>query len=110
MSEGKKNDQGKPDHSLNPKSALDEMAKAFGYGANKYGRYNYKKGIAYSRLTGAASRHLTAFNEGEDIDAESGNHHLGHALASIAMLLEMIKEHPELDDRYKKDKKDDSKV
>lgn len=85
--EGKKNDQAKPDLSLLPREFLDEVAKAFMHGEKKYGRYNYLGGLEWHRLVGAALRHITAFNEGEDIDAESGNHHLGHAGASIAMLM-----------------------
>ena len=38
---------------------------------------------------------------GEDIDADSGNNHLYHALASIAMLVFTHSRRPELDDRYK---------
>lgn len=99
---GTKDDKGKPDLSLNPKAATWGMARALTYGANKYGRYNFKKGIEYTRLSAACMRHLTAFLEGEDIDSESGNHHVHHALASLAMLADMIENRPEMDDRYKK--------
>jgi hypothetical protein len=88
--EGVKYDMGKPDLSLCPKVALEEMAKAFMIGEKKYGRYNYLKGMEVHRLVAAAMRHLTAFNEGEDYDPEYGTtKHLGHALASIAMILDM---------------------
>lgn len=100
MSGGKKFDQGKPDPSLIPIEAVMGTAKALSYGANKYGKHNYKEGITFSRLTAAAMRHLLAFNNGEDIDGESGNQHLHHALASLAMLSYMVENKPDMDDRY----------
>lgn len=98
---GKKDDSGKPQVSLVPSEAITGMAKAFGYGAAKYNRHNYRKGIAYSRLLDACFRHLLSFNDGVDTDEESGNEHLDHALASLAMLKYMTVHHKELDDRYK---------
>ena len=102
---GVKNDSAKPDLSLLPKAATWGMANALTYGATKYGRDNYKGGIEYSRLVAACMRHLTAFMEGEDIDKESGNPHLDHALASLGMLAYMVEQRPDLDNRYKDAKK-----
>lgn len=85
--EGKKYDLGKPDLSLLPKEFLEATAQAFMHGEKKYGRYNYLNGMEWHRLVAAALRHITAFNEGEDFDAESGYSHLGHASACLAMLL-----------------------
>lgn len=101
MSEGKKNDQEKPDLSLIPTDALWEMAKAFTYGANKYGRYNFREGIEISRLIAASMRHITQFNEGEDYDDETKSLHLGNAMAGLAMAIYMYKHKPEMDNRYK---------
>jgi hypothetical protein len=98
---GIKQDFGKPKISLIPSEAIIEMAKAFTYGASKYSEHNFKLGIKYSRLLDAAMRHLLAFNSGEDIDFESKNNHLGHALASIAMLTYMTYNKKDMDDRYK---------
>ena len=48
-------------------------------------------------------RHLDAYREGEDMDPEStvGSTHLGHALASIAMILECERLGTLTDTRYK---------
>lgn len=100
MSKGKKFDGGKPRISLIPREALWGMAQAFTYGANKYGKFNYREGIEFTRLADAAYRHLSAFMDGEDIDIESKNNHLSHCLASIAMLIDMHANNPEMDDRY----------
>lgn len=101
MSDAKKLDTGKPDLSLNPKVALEQMAFAFQYGEKKYGRYNYTAGFESHRLIGAAMRHLTQWQDGEDQDPESGASHLGHALASIAMLLHTIELGTNRDTRLK---------
>lgn len=95
-------DQGKPQMSLIPPRALEEVAKALTYGASKYSPYNYLQGIGFDqrRLLDAALRHIYAHLRREDID-ESGNSHLSHAIASLLMLLEAIKVGKIVDDRYK---------
>jgi len=98
---GTKNDNGKPSVTLIPHEAIMGMAKALSYGANKYGRHNFRAGIEYSRLADACMRHLLAYMDGEDIDIESGNNHVFHALASLAMLAYMDANRPDMDDRYK---------
>lgn len=98
---GKKFDQGKPDPTLISKDALWGIAQAFSYGAKKYGRHNYKQGIEMSRLLAAAMRHISQYNEGEDVDEESGNNHLFHAGAAICMAIYMHYNKPEMDNRYK---------
>lgn len=94
-----KHDQGKPQLSLNPIEALEMMARAFEYGANKYSRNNFKKGHEWTRCIDAALRHIMAFAHGEDLDPDSQNNHISHALASLAMLSYHMKHYPELDDR-----------
>lgn len=81
-----KHDQGKPDLSIIPKEALDQLAYAFMYGEKKYGRHNYRNGMDWHRVISAALRHITAFNDGEDLDAESGLSHIAHGLACLSML------------------------
>ena len=88
---GTKHDSGKPDLSLIPLSALVEEAKGFQLGEAKYGRYNFTKGLESHRLVAAALRHILAWQEGEDLDPESGASHLGHARCCLAMLLETQK-------------------
>lgn len=99
---GLKFDQNKPKVSLIPEEAILGMAKAFTYGAEKYQAHNFRKGILYSRLLDATYRHLLAFSTGEDVDTESLNEHIDHAMASLAMLKFMTKNVPEMDDRFKR--------
>jgi hypothetical protein len=97
--DAKKNDSGKPQLSLIPREALDQMARGFEHGAAKYGRNNFKKGHKWSRCLDAAMRHITAFAHGEDLDPDSGNNHIAHALCSLAMLAYHLEHHQDLDDR-----------
>lgn len=81
--------------------AMNQTAAVLKFGAQKYAEHNWRNGFTWSRPLAAAMRHLTAFNDGEDTDPESGLSHLAHAACCIMFLLEFEKTHPELDDRYK---------
>ena len=84
--------------------ALNQTAAVLKFGAQKYAEHNWRKGFAWSRPLSAAMRHITAFNNGEDKDPESGLSHLAHAACCIMFLLEFEKTHSELDDRWKPSK------
>ncbi len=73
-------------------SALEVLTLAMEHGADKpeYGRNNWKKGMAWSRLIDAGMRHGVAVLRAEEEDRDSGNHHLGNMLANIHMLLGMM--------------------
>lgn len=101
MSEGKKYDTGKPQLSLIPRVALEDEAIVFGFGAEKYGRDNYKLGMEWTRVIDAALRHIVAFSEGEDLDPESGQPHLAHARCCMAMLLFYMHNNKGTDNRFK---------
>lgn len=74
---------------LVPPSAVAALAEAFADGAKKYGPYNWReKTISSSVYYGAALRHLAAWWDGENIAEDSGVHHLYHALACIAMVVD----------------------
>lgn len=98
---GKKFDSGKPRMELLSTKALRKTARVMSHGASKYGDQNWREGIEWSRLIGAALRHLTAFNDGEDLDPETGESHIAHLACCTMFLLEYIETHPEYDDRYK---------
>jgi hypothetical protein len=84
---GSKNDGEKIDLSLVPKPAMEAIGRALMFGAKKYGRYNYTQGFESSRLIAACLRHVSAWQDGEDLDPESGLSHLDHAIACLSMLL-----------------------
>ena len=96
-------DQGKPKHSLVPPDAINMIAEVYTYGAEKYEADNWCKGFRYRRLLDALYRHLSAWNQGEDFDPESGFNHLAHAGCMLTMLLAHVNRGLGTDDRYKLD-------
>ena len=103
-------DQNKLPLHLLSTEALNQTAAVLAFGAQKYAEHNWRAGFAWSRPLSAAMRHITAFNAGEDKDPESGLSHLAHAACCIMFLLEFEKTHQHLDDRYKPDILETSKV
>ena len=87
---GTKHDEGKADLSLLPRVGLEAEARALMFGEKKYGRYNYTMGFDSHRLVAAAMRHIVAYQDGEDLDQESGLSHLAHAKACLAMMIHCI--------------------
>jgi len=79
-------DGGKRDWSLLPFEAIEGLVGVLEYGAQKYGRTNWKKGIAFTRVWNSAMRHLIAWRAGQDIDPESKLQHLSHALCNLMFL------------------------
>jgi hypothetical protein len=88
--QGVKYDSEKPDYSLIPPHALEEVARALTYGKSKYSRENWKMlEDAENRYFAAAQRHLWAIRRGETHDPESGLHHTAHAIVSMMFLYEL---------------------
>lgn len=71
------------------------------HGAKKYAPGNWAKGdgFEWSRLYGGLQRHVNAFWNGEDIDPDSGNHHLDHAACMLGFLIAHVKRGIGKDDR-----------
>lgn len=69
-------------------------------GASKYGRANWRvAGVRASIYYDALFRHMSAWFEGEDYAADSGVHHLGHALACLAIITDAMACGKLVDDR-----------
>jgi hypothetical protein len=94
---------GKPDLSLIPLCTLEEEAMVWMYGKDKYAAWNWTKGMPWSVPLACALRHLSAWQRGEDIDLESGYHHLAHVMCNIRMLMLYSKTYLEGDDRPPKE-------
>lgn len=84
-SNGMKFDGDKPDYSLVPFGALDEVVKVLTYGAKKYDRFNWEK-VERHRYEAATLRHISAYMQGEKYDPETGINHLAHAICSLMFL------------------------
>ncbi len=85
---GVKFDQDKPQWTLVPFKAFDEVVKVLTIGARKYAPDNWKKvPNARQRYIDAAFRHMSAYAGGEKLDAETGKNHLAHAVCCLLFLL-----------------------
>jgi hypothetical protein len=90
----------KPSMTKLPAIAVAHANHAMMNGAEKYGAFNWRsKKVIASIYIDAAIRHLFAYFEGEQIADDSGVHHLGHAIASIAILLDAESTGNLIDDR-----------
>jgi len=77
---------------LIPAPFLHECSWVAKSGAAKYGAYNWRKAYVESQTyVGAIMRHLTAWQDGEDLDPESGRCHLAHVAMSCAILIDAKK-------------------
>jgi hypothetical protein len=80
--------------------ALAHCAMAMMDGARKYGPYNWRaKPVIISIYIDAAMRHMLSFWEGERVASDSKVHHLGHAMACCAILLDAEAHGCLIDDR-----------
>ena len=101
---GIKHDQEKPKLSLLSALWLLGVGQVLTLGAKKYSAHNWREGIEQSRLLSAALRHILAYQDGEDLDPETGLCHLYHASCCLMFAAELRITHPELDDRYRRGK------
>ena len=84
---GRTDDGGKPRLELVPPEVMIALGEILTFGAKKYGDRNWERGMAWSRVFGAAMRHLWSWWAGEKADAETARSHLWHALCCIAFLI-----------------------
>lgn len=84
---GTKYDTGKLRYDLFPPECLQEVVKILTFGAEKYGTGNWQNDLEEDRIYAAMMRHVEAWRMGEDMDEESGNPHLAHAMCNIIFLL-----------------------
>ena len=96
---GARYNSGKADFSLIPLCTLEDEAKVWEYGKRKYAAWNWAKGMPWSVPFACAMRHLSAWQQGEEIDEESGYPHLAHAMCNLRMLVLFANTYREGDDR-----------
>ena len=85
---------------LVPSSFMAHVAAALRDGAGKYGRFNWRDTkVIGSIYVDAILRHIFAYIDGEDHAPDSGVHHLGHAAAGLAIILDAMENGQMEDDR-----------
>lgn len=103
LANGGRDDKEKTRFDLLEPYAIEQLAKVFTVGARKYSDNNWiQKPMAWSRIVASLYRHLNAFQQGEDIDPETGLSHAAHVAWNAMALLSYSKHCPEKDDRLKK--------
>lgn len=99
MERGKRFNKGKLPLQYLPTNSLEQVAKVFQKGAEKYGYNNWQKGLPWKEVIGSIHRHVYDFEKGCDRDEETGLHQLAHVIANCMFLIEFEKIAPHYDDR-----------
>lgn len=74
-----------------PPTAIVALGIGLAEGGRKYGPFNWRDiPVEYMTYAGAVQRHLQAWIDGQDFDPDSGNPHLYHAIASLAILIDAV--------------------
>jgi hypothetical protein len=103
---GKRYNSGKLRWDLVPLLPINEIIRVFTVGADKYEDWNWYRGMKYSVSYASGQRHRSQWWLGEDIDKESGVHHLAHSIVNdMFNLTYELEERKNLDDRLKVFKK-----
>lgn len=84
---GLRYDKGKNRLDLIPPEWIWELGKVLTAGANKYADRNWELGMRWSKVVGPIWRHLIRFLCGEQLDKETGCHHLAHVAWNALALL-----------------------
>lgn len=90
--------EGKPQWSLVDFESLIPMVRVLEFGAKKYSRDNWKKGLTYSFVIDSMMRHIVALSKGELLDPESGLPHIGHIQCNAMFLARYMEHNKGLDD------------
>ncbi|WP_060851317.1 dATP/dGTP diphosphohydrolase domain-containing protein [Methylobacterium aquaticum] len=92
---------GKHRLTLIPASLNRYTSAVLEYGAIKYSANNWRKGGSWTSAIDSLQRHLDAFREGEDFDAESALPHLAHLAFNVMILIEFFDKGFGTDDRFR---------
>jgi len=96
-------DEGKLRYELIPSYPLEELAKVYTYGAQKYDDDNWRKGLNWLKTIGSLLRHVYAWKKGETLDPESNCHHLAMAAWNCISLMSYEKYLVGIDNRHPQD-------
>lgn len=80
--------------------AIQELARVFTFGANKYAANNWLKGMDWTKCLASLKRHIAAWELGQDYDEETKCFHMAHAAWNALALVSYTKFAPQFDDRF----------
>jgi hypothetical protein len=110
---GRRYNKGKLRYELISSIALEEIAKVYTNGAEKYTDYdekgniiydgsnNWRNGLLWMDCIASAKRHIEKFVKGTDIDVETNTLHLANACWNLMTILDFYKSFPQGDNRIK---------
>jgi hypothetical protein len=86
-----------------PMFLMRPLAEVGQFGETKYETFNFLKGLGVLDTLDSMKRHMDKFEDPSfsDKDEESQCDHLAHVAWNALIALYMIKNRPDLDDRYK---------
>lgn len=86
--QGRKDDSAKLRYSLLPSGTVNQVVQVLEFGSKKYADNNWQKvENSRTRYYDAAMRHIDAWFNGDLKDAETGLHHLAHAICCLMFLM-----------------------
>lgn len=113
MKRGLRYNSGKLRYELISNIALEEIAKVYTNGAEKYttrdengnividGSNNWRNGLSWMDCIASTKRHIEKFLKNIDIDEETNTLHLANACWNLMSIIDFYKTYPQGDDRIK---------
>lgn len=111
---GRRYNKGKLRYELISTIALEEIAKVYTIGAEKYtirdelgnivedGSNNWRNGLYWMDCIASTKRHIEKFMKGIDVDEETNTLHLANACWNLMTIIDFYKSFPQGDDRPKR--------
>lgn len=97
--QGLRFNSGKIRYDLLEPFAIEQLAKVFTKGAEKYAPNNWLKGLPWTDVTASLKRHLAEFEKGIDIDEETKLLHMAHVAWNALAIVSYYKHCPQFDNR-----------
>lgn len=97
--QGLRFNEGKLRYDLLHPVAQEGIVKVLTRGATKYAPRNWEKGMSWLSVLASMKRHIALYEQGEDIDPETGQLHVDHIQCNAHFLSAYYKIAPQYDDR-----------